>query len=233
MPAATWDSAYLLGLFNRLAGRPSSDAILDATKYQMLSEAQNNVIADMVAVTPNSLYPTAPYASLPTLTTTDDQIYTFGTDANGYPKFPMNAQIFANLTDIPTNPLRPNTDYMIEGSQIRALNNGTLPGTLYVYGIFQPADINATDQPTLKPEPSRELIAIRAAYNFATEGNRNPALAETMATRYGYPLSASPAGRFPYWCLVWKTQFKGGGVLGAFTGRQLAASGYGNYQWAT
>jgi hypothetical protein len=232
MPA-TWDSAYCLSYFNRLIGRTGTDSILDATKYQMLSEAQNEVIADIAAVCPHVLYPTVATASLPQLTiSAAGDIGTFGTDPNLYAKFPMgHGNIFQSLNDIPTSPF---LQYMNEGSQIRALNGGTLPATLYWYGISQPADINATDQPAIKPEAARQLIALRAAYNFGTEGNRNAALSQSMATRYGYPLSNAP-GRFAWWCITWKTQFQHGGAL-SFTGRDLAIAGqygYGGMQWAT
>lgn len=230
---ATYDSAYLLSLFNRLTGRPTTDSIGNPTKYQMLSEAQNEVIADIAAVCPHVLYPTVATASIPTLTVSAaGDIATFGTDANGYAKFPMGkGGIFASLSDIPTSPLIPGVDYMNEGTQIRALNNTTLPSTLHWYGISQPADINATDQPAIKPEPARELIAIRAAYNFGTEGNRNVALSQSMAARYGYPLHPKVPGRFAWWCVTWKTQFAGGGALRSFTGMQLAIGN--QFQWAT
>lgn len=230
---ATWDSAYCLGLFGRLVGRTGTDAITDATKYKMLSEAQNELIADIAAIAPHVLYPTAPYASLPQLTVTG-AIGTFGTDANGYAKFPMGkGGIFASLDDIPTNPLIEGVDYMNEGTQIRALNNTTLPATLYWYGISQPADMNATDQPAIFPEAARELICLRAAYNFGTEGNRNAPLSQTMAVRYGYPLSTNP-GRFALWMQVFKTQYARGGALGSLTGLQLAIGGqFGWSAWAT
>ncbi len=222
---ATYDSAYCLSQFNRLIGRTGTDTITDATKYQMLSEAQNQVIADIAAICPHVLYPTAAYASLPTLTITG-AIGTFGTDASGYAKFPMgHGNIFRSLQDIPNSPF---VDYMNEGTQIRALNNGTLPSTLYWYGISQPDDINATDQPAIKPEPARELIALRTAYNFGLEGNRNVAMSQSMATQYGYPLVAAP-GRFAFWCVTWKTQFANGGAL-TLTGRDLAIGNYGG-QW--
>lgn len=232
---STFDSAYLLAYFNRQTGRTGTDSISDATKYQMLSEAQNEVVADIAAICPHVLYPTAAYALLPKLTTTDDQVYTFGTDTNGYPTFPMgHGGIFESLDDIPTSPLIPGVDYMLEGTQIRALNNGTLPGTLYWYGIGQPADIDATHQPVLMPESARELIGIRAAYNFGTEGNRNAVLTQTMGAKYGYPLGPQP-NRFAYWCQTWKTQFAGGGALGSITGLGLALGGWGNtqFQWST
>src|SRR4051812_15273317 len=115
---ATWDSAYLLAYFNRLIGRTGTDSISDATKYQMLSEAQNEVVADIAAICPHVLYPTVASASLPTLTiSAAGDIGTFGTDANSYAKFPMgHGNIFQSLTDIPTSPF---LDYMNEGTQIR------------------------------------------------------------------------------------------------------------------
>ena len=232
MAPATFDSAWVLNRWNELTGRPPVDTITDAQKYARLTVAQNEIIADLVPITPNALNPTAAYTALPAMTiATGGQIATFGTDANGYAIFPMNAKIFQSLNDIPTNPLIQGIDYMNEGTQIRALNNGQLPGTLYWYGVSQPPDMNATDQPTLKPEPSRELIAIRAAYNFGTEGNRNPSLAQTMATVYGYPLAQAP-GRFAFWALTLKTQYKASGRV-TWTGRDLATRGYGNFQWST
>lgn len=204
----------------------------------MLSEAQNEVIADIAAVCPHVLYPTVATASLPQLTiSAAGDIGTFGTDTNGYAKFPMgHGNLFQSLADIPTNPF---VNYMNEGTQIRALNNTTLPSTLYWYGISQPADIDASTQPSIFPESARELIGIRAAYNFGTEGNRNTALSQTMAQRYGYTLGPNRApGRFENWCLTWKTQFARGGALG-LSAKSLAIAGYGNgyggygLQWAT
>ena len=196
-----------------------------------MTEAQNQVIADIAAICPHVLYPTVAYASLPQLTITG-AIGTFGNDDNGFPKFPMgHGNIFQSLNDIPDSPF---LDYMNEGTQIRALNNGTLPATLYWYGISQPDDINATDQPAIKPEPARELISLRTAYNFGLEGNRDVALSTSMATQYGYPLVSAP-GRFAFWMLTMRTQYRNGGAL-TLTGRQLAIAGqpYGyQSQWAT
>lgn len=220
---ATWDSAYLLSFFDRLAGRPSTDAITPASKYQRLSEAQNEIVADLAGICPHVLYPTVGYQAMPQLTTTDSQTFTFGTDSNGYPVTPIGkVGIYSSLNDIPSNPWRANQDYVpLGGTAIQIPNNNTYAGTLYWRGIKNPADITATSQPSLFPEASRELIVIRAVYNFAGEGNKNAALAGTMALRYGIPLGAAP-GRFAYWCLTWKTQFKGGGALNTLTGQQVA-----------
>lgn len=231
---ATFDSAWVLEDTKRLTGRTGTDSIGDPAWYSRITKAQNQVIADIAAVAPHVLYPTVAYASLPQLTITGGQVGSFGTDDNGYAKFPMgHGNIFQSLNDIPNSPF---VDYMNEGTQIRALNNGTLPATLYWYGISQPDDINATDQPAIKPEPARELISLRTAYNFGLEGNRNVALSNSVAQQYGYPLAQSP-GRFAFWMVTMKTQFARGGML-TLTGRDIAiAGGYSGMgyqsQWAT
>lgn len=222
----TWDSAYLLKMFNRKAGRPAADTITDAAKYERLAEAQNAVIAQIAAVAPKSLYPKVGYQSLPTLTTTDNQVFTFGTDANGYPNFPMGQTgIYPNLNSIPDYPWKQGVDYISEGNQIRIPNNNTYSGPLYVYGIFQPADINATTQPAIIPEPSRELIVIEAVRLFNQEWLRNAALADEMNNEW--------ERRWPMWCAVWKNQFRSGGALNVFTGMSIATLSGGTSQWST
>ncbi len=212
---STYDSADLLALFNSMAGRPTTDAITDAQKYARLSKAQNRVIAKMMPVCPKSLYPKAAYGSLPTLTTTDSQIFTFGTDTNGYAVFPGgHGGVYTSLNDIPDYPWVEGRDYMLEGTQIRIPNNGTYTGTLYWYGITNPADITAVVQPALFPEASRELIAIEGVRQFAVEYVRNLALADEMQSEWDKA--------WPGWCLVWKTQFRSGGALNVFSGRDLA-----------
>ena len=232
---ASWDSADILAIVKQLTGRTGTDSITDALWYGRISRAQNQVVADIAAICPHVLYPTAAYASLPQLTlASGNQTATFGTDGEGYAKFPMgHGNIFQNLQDIPNAPF---VDYMNEGTQIRALNNGTLPATLYWYGISQPDDINATDQPAIKPEPARELISLRTAYNFGLEGNRNVALSQSMAAEYGYPLHSTKPGRFAWWAVTFKTQYANGHGV-SWTGRQLAIAGYGGQYgqsaWAT
>jgi hypothetical protein len=55
-----------------------------------------------------------------------------------------------------------------------------------------------------------ELVAIRAARDFAESGNvRNPALADRMEKRW--------ARRWPRWSLEWKKQFSAGGALRAYS----------------
>lgn len=224
MPSTSWESTDILALFNVLAGRPAADAVTDAAKYLRLTRAQNRIISLMTAVAPNSLYPHVAYGSLPTLTTTDQQVYTFGTDTNGYAKFPMGkGGIYQSLNDIPDFPLMPGRDYMIEGTQIRAPNNGTLPATLYWYGIAQPDNITAISQPALMPEASRELIAVEAVRQFAVEFVRNEKLAEAMEREWTG--TRDRPGLWPTYCLVWKTSFRDGGALNCYTGLDIALSG--------
>lgn len=224
---STWDSAYLLSMFNRKAGRPTTDAITTVSKYERLSEAQNRVIAKMAAVCPDSLYPHVATASLPQLTVSSaGDIATFGTDSNGYSNFPMGkGGIFSSLNDIPTNPLRPGVDYMIEGTQIRSMNNTVLPATLYWYGIAQPADITASVQPALTPEASRVLVVIEAVREFAQENLRNASLVDEMDAEW--------ERQWPEWCLTWKTQFRKGGALNVYAGWGLSVGGWYQGQWAT
>lgn len=212
---ATYDSAYLLSVFDRKAGRPDADNITDPSKYQRLSESQNRVIAKMMAVAPKSLYPKVSYANMPTLTTTDQQVFTFGTDSNGYPISPMGKTwIGPSLSGLLDNPWVEGFDYLNEGTQIRIPDDRTFSGTLYWYGIPNPPDINATTQPMIFPEAARELIVIDAVRQFAVEYVRNPDLASAM--------SAEWQDAWPTWCLAWKTNFRQGGAYGGFTGRDLA-----------
>jgi hypothetical protein len=215
--AATWDSAYLLSLFNRKAGRPATDSITDVSKYQRLSESQNRVIAMIASVAPYSLYPKVAYGSFPTLSTTDNQVFTFGTDSNGYAITPIGKTgIYPTLNSIPDFPWRENDDYLNEGSQIRIPDNRTYSGTLYWRGVTQPADIDATHQPSIIPEGARELIVIDAVRQFSEEGARNSNLAALMLGEWNTA--------WPTWCLAWKTSFRQGGALGNYTARQIAST---------
>lgn len=227
---ATYDSVSLLGIFNRLTGRPSSDAITDPSKYQRLTEAQAQIVADIAGIFPDCLYPAVGYSSIPTLATTDSQTFTFGTDSNGYALAPMGrVGIFSSLNDIPSNPWREGRDYIaLGGTAIQIPNNNTYGGTLYWRGITPPGDINATTgQPVLLPEGARLLIPHRAAIGFCLEANRNPDLGLQLQAQYGRPFGTQP-GMFAQWMQVFRTAFRNGGALGTFTGMQLALGSSSN-----
>ena len=209
-PAQPWGSPYLLDLFNRYASRPAVDEVPDTQKYRWLAEAQTGVVADIAARIPDVLY------GPPIAMSTSDggKTFTFGTDSNGYPVFPMgNVRVFTGLNNVPDFPLQEGYDYTSEGTLVRVPNNRTLSGTLYWQGISPPVDITATTPPSLYPEASRNLIALEAARRFQKTQNR-PDLAQDLAEDY--------AKELPRWLLVWRRQFSNGGALGGVTGLTAA-----------
>ena len=215
----SYASADLLVRFNMLTGRPASgDSISDADKYLRLADAQDAVIEDAASRVPKAFYSKAAYGSTPTLTTTDQQVFTFGTDANGDPRFPIGkVRIFEALSAIPDYPWVEGIDYLNEGTQIRIPNNATYGGTLYWRGITAPERISASVQPTIIPPPFRMLIVYEAVRRYAEEANRDAQLADRMAANY--------ANDFRRFTLVLKTQFSNGGALGSIDGLRLTMMG--------
>lgn len=218
---ASFDSADLLLSFDEKAGRPTTDAVTDGRKYARLAKSQNRIVALIAGICPTALYPTSAYTSLPTMSTTDNKVFTFGTPS--VPITPIGKTgIYRSLNDIPNYPMRQGVDYLPEGgTSIRIPNNATESATLYWLGITPPADLSAGQEPVLFPVASRELIVIDAVRQFAVEGGRNPDLAALMAAEW--------AVAWPTWCTTWKTSYRQGGTLGTWTGMQLATAG----QWAT
>ncbi len=215
---ATWDSAWCLADFQEKAQRPAADAVPTATIYTYLTKAQNRVVALLAARCPAALYPNTTYGSIPTLSSTDGgYTFTFGTDSNGYAIALMGkASIYRQLADIPDYPMREGVDFIRNGAiGIMIPNNTTYSGTLYWRGVTPPADITATTQPALFPEPSRELIVIDAVRQFATAGGTDANLAALMQGEWNQA--------WPNWMLVWRTQYRRGGALqGAFSSLDMA-----------
>lgn len=182
MAGTGWQSSDLLARFNKLAGRPTVDAISDPDKYQYIADAEQYVINRIASIKPSVLYG-APAA----LTTADGGLtFTFGTDGNGYSLFPMGrARIFPSLSAIPGYAWNPGIDYLDEGVQIRMPNNTPYAGTLYWYGITPTQQISASVQPVLMPPSIRMLNVIEAVKNFAESANvRNANLADRMTVRF-------------------------------------------------
>lgn len=197
---AQYDSAALLAMFDRLAGRPDADEISDANKYVRLAEAEQQVFEDIAAVYPYVLYRSG---GPTTLSTSDNKVFTFSTDGEGHAQAPIgHVAIFRNLEDYPDNPLVEGIDYLNEGTQIRIPNNRT-ESSLYWHGIPTPAEISASQEPTLRPAPARVLIVLKAVWNFAEEGNQLPDLAATMERRYATELQKH--------LTVWRSQFRATG----------------------
>lgn len=181
MAGSGYTSVNLLAVFNNLAGRPASgDSITDANKYVRLAQAQDEIVLDQVGVCGKVLY------SAPTAMTmgTGNLTATFGVDGNGYDLFLLDGFVYPNLNAIPQYAMQPGEHYMDEGTRIRALNQVPFTGTLYYYGVVSPQYMSASVESILQPPALRMLIPIRAAMNFAGEGNRNPALFAMMKERY-------------------------------------------------
>jgi hypothetical protein len=214
----TFTSADLLTRFNELSGRGASDTLSDTVKYRRLADAQNVVLADAASRVPKAFVNKGSYSAMPTLTTSDSQVFTFGTDVNGDPLFPIGkVEIYPSLSSVPDSPWIEGVDYLNEGTQIRIPSNRTWGGTLYWRGIAPVLPIDATNQPSIIPPPFRMLIVYEAVRRFAEEGKADLELADRMATNY--------QRMFAQMCLVLKTQFSNGGALGGLSGRNLTFLG--------
>jgi len=194
----------MLGQFNRYAGRPDADQITDAIKYQWLSEAQQQVVADIASRQPEVLY----FQGVLQMPTTDGgKTFGFGTNDNGTPIFPMGkVRIFTSPNAVPWTPLIPGVDYMERGTFIEIPNGNSRPQPLYWQGIVPPGDINATQPPVLQPPPARQLITELAVKNFGQAGGINPDMAAQMTDLWNRD--------FPRWMLTYRDQFASGGGLG-------------------
>ena len=176
------------------------------------------VLSDAASRVPQAFYSKAAYGSTPTLTTTDNQVFTFGTDVNSNPLFPIGKfRIFENLQAIPDYPWVEGVDYLWEGTQIRIPNNQTWSGTLYWRGIAPVLDISSTNQPSIIPVNFRMLIVYEAVRRLSEEGKRDLLLAEVMRRNYDRD--------FAQFCLVLKTAYSNGGALGAVSGLRLSMLG--------
>lgn len=189
-------------MFNRLAGRPDSDAITDPEKYQWLADAQQSVVQEIAGVFPQCLY--GPPAAL--VTADSGMTFTFGTDVNSNAIFPMGkVGIYDSVAAIPDDPWSEGIDYLSEGARIRLPGNTQFVGTLYWRGITPPVTLDASTPPAINPPAARELIVIKAVKDFAEAAEQNLDLAAAMAARWAHT--------WPRWCLVFKTQYRSGGVL--------------------
>src|SRR5512146_1746233 len=100
-----FDAADCLAQFNELAMRPATDAITDTIKYQRLARSQRYVVSQIASRFPQALYPKVGYGAMPTLSTSDSQVFTFGNDANGQAIAPIGrTMIYTSLDGIPNDP---------------------------------------------------------------------------------------------------------------------------------
>ncbi len=198
MAGTGWQSSDLLARFNAMAGRPTTDAILDADKYRRLADAQDTVLGKISTVA-KSINAAAPV----TMATSDGgYTWTFGTDGNGYATFALGGRIYPTLSAIPDYPWIPGTDYLDEGTQVRMPNNVPWGGPLYWYGVIPPQQMSASVQPIIQPPPARILIVIEAVRTFAQEYLRNAALTDEMSSEW--------ERQWPNWITAIRKHLRGG-----------------------
>src|SRR5512146_180954 len=107
----TMTAPDLLELFNDLTGRAATDSVQPTKKYTWLTRAMYEVVSELATVAPSSLYQKVGTSSLPTMSTTDNNVFTFGT-SGGAAIVPFgSAQIYKHLTDIPDRPMVKDLDY--------------------------------------------------------------------------------------------------------------------------
>lgn len=179
-------SAGCLSRFNIYAGRPNtvptSDVIPDTTKFIFLADAEQFTITRISSIKANILYG----APLPMFTSDGGYTWNFGYDDDGNLMFPLGrTQIVQSLQMIPGGALRPEFDYLDQGTTIRCVNNTPITGPLYWYGLQPTGLMSATNQPVLQPANLNMLTVVKAVADFAESANvRNAALADRMLLRY-------------------------------------------------
>lgn len=177
MAGSGWEPADLLSRWNSYTGRASSDSIANTVKYGFIADGEQVIIERIASIVPRILY------GAPTQLTTSDGGYTFtfGTDGNGYPLFPIGkAQIYTSLSAIPGFPLRPGIDYLDEGTRIRMPFNSPWTGPLYWYGVTPSQQITASIGSVLNPPPVRLLSVLKGAALFLRSAGRNTDVANDL-----------------------------------------------------
>lgn len=166
---ADWDSADLLRRAKQLARVPATSAFDDASWYDLLTEANAEVVPRIVQLAPEAQY------GAPTAMVTGDggATFTLGNDADGDPKFPIgHCELYISKRHIPDQPMEPGVDFLIEGGTIRIPNDRTKTfpdGGPWARFVLMPAKINASggNGPTLKPKPARMAIVYGAIELYA------------------------------------------------------------------
>lgn len=170
---AQFDSADLLAQFELYANRPSTDeALTAAQKYRFLSDAQQDILAELATIAPKS------QMSAPTLLTSADGgvTYTFGTDVDGNAIYPLACEVYARVDgrELFASSWERGGDFVIEGDRIRSPGNRAITYSSGPYARFVRADaqINGSSEPVLKPVMARKLILFRALLKWAAVGGR-------------------------------------------------------------
>lgn len=205
---AVQSSAELLDFFKSESGLPAvnDEFPTDAPIWTYLSLAQQMVFRQIATIAPNAV------VGDPELLTTSDGGYTYQ-----FAHYPFgHAEIRESRTGAPLNPgaeYDSSSDFVQEGQQIRWPDNRqrTFDDGPYARYAATPGDIDADNEPTLKPAQARVLIAYRALDLWAAKGGyRDP----------------TPF-RDQYTLLAWGSQGDPG-ILGALRAQYARQGGGGN-----
>lgn len=160
---AKYSSSELLRMAKVKMNRPATDEAFTVTTtddvwYDLLTEAQDHVMGQLVALCPDPMY--EPLTAL--VTSDSGASFTFATD---YDADDIHAfghyELYATTTAFPDSPLIEGVDFIWEGDKIRVPNGRTMD-TPYGRYVIPPHKIDANNQPVLKPKNARVLIVDRA-----------------------------------------------------------------------
>lgn len=195
---ALWDTADLVARVKRYINRPTTDELVTMDLiYALLTEAQTEELADLAAIAPTS------QMGAPVLLTSADGgvTYTFGTDANAHPVFPLACEVYAEVNGREMRACSWDWmgDFVVEGDRIRMPRNIPVVFTAGPYARFVRADspIDGSTEPILKPAASRIILVWKTLIKFAAIGGiRDPA-----------PFEENYAASKRQWVTAIRTQF--------------------------
>lgn len=212
--SAKYSSSELLRLCKVKLNRPSADEAFTVTTaddvwYDLLSEAQDQVMGQLAAICPEPMY-----GDLTQLQTSDSGAsFIFDTDVDGDDVHAFgHYELYANTQGYPDSPLVEGVDFIWLGSKI-VVPNGRTMSTPYGRWVTPPHKIDATNQPVLQPKYARVLIVDRAcalaaeqrlkqdpsAFEKSYAANLARVLLDLKTSAYGQGGRASQMVQRPWW----------------------------------
>jgi len=200
---AGWDSADLYDRFLLYLGR-GNGGVMDADElwtsarsYRALADAQEVVYSDVAPICPQA------FVQAPVQLVTTDGGVTYTYPGSAYPI--AHTEVYAQETGgrqlYATSYGTWGGDFVIEGATIRTPGNRvrTYSSGPYARYAALPSRISSTVEPTLQPEPARELILFRALADAADVSagmmDNSPWISRYVEAR-------------KRWITVWQTQYR-------------------------
>lgn len=207
---ATYDSPDLNARFKRMLRREASldEAMTDPKIYALLTEAQKHWVREIASHVPESQYgpPTKLLTTDGGITYQFPDLYGAGFDPDAPPAGQFAEEVFAcevyarrDGRVLKSGPYWDRAaDYQLEqdvlNSRAQIRSPGSVPKT-YTDGPYAryaqaPGDLDASTQPRLQPPSARDLIVVRAAIIWTTQGGHldpGPYVALEQRIYYGDP----------------------------------------------